>query len=51
MDSDPLDVHRKSTGSFRWTGEALQPDGKAWKLEGEFRARRMGQTGREHHGR
>jgi hypothetical protein len=26
--------------SFRWTGEALQPDGKTWKLEGEFRARR-----------
>ena len=28
--------------SFRWTGEALEPDGKTWKLEGEFRARRMG---------
>jgi hypothetical protein len=27
--------------SFRWTGEALEPDGKTWKLEGEFRARRM----------
>ena len=27
--------------SFHWTGEALQPDGKTWKLEGEFRARRM----------
>jgi len=27
--------------SFRWTGEALQPDGKTWKLEGEFRARRI----------
>jgi hypothetical protein len=27
--------------SFRWTGEALQQDGKTWKLEGEFRARRM----------
>lgn len=26
--------------SFRWTGEALEPDGKSWKLEGEFRARR-----------
>ena len=26
--------------SFRWTGEALNPDGKTWKLEGEFRARR-----------
>lgn len=28
--------------SFRWTGEALNPDGKTWKLEGEFRAKRMG---------
>jgi hypothetical protein len=27
--------------SFRWVGEALQPDGKTWKLEGEFHARRM----------
>ncbi|HEY7304506.1 MAG TPA: hypothetical protein VH601_10350 [Bryobacteraceae bacterium] len=27
--------------SFRWTGEALEPDGKSWKLEGEFRARRI----------
>jgi hypothetical protein len=26
--------------SFRWLGEALEPDGKTWKLEGEFRARR-----------
>ena|SRR5579871_2993916 len=26
--------------SFHWTGEVLQPDGKTWKLEGEFRARR-----------
>ena len=26
--------------SFRWLGEALQPDGKTWKLEGEFRASR-----------
>ena len=26
--------------SFHWLGEALQPDGKTWKLEGEFRARR-----------
>ena len=26
--------------SFRWTGEALEPDGKTWKMEGEFRARR-----------
>ena len=27
--------------SFRWMGEALEPDGKTWKLEGEFRARRL----------
>jgi hypothetical protein len=27
--------------SFHWTGEALAADGKTWKLEGEFRARRM----------
>jgi hypothetical protein len=27
--------------SFHWLGEALQPDGKAWKLEGEFGAQRM----------
>jgi hypothetical protein len=27
--------------SFRWLGEALEPDGKAWKIEGEFRARRI----------
>jgi hypothetical protein len=27
--------------SFRWIGESLQADGKTWKLEGEFRARRM----------
>jgi len=26
--------------SFRWTGEALEPDGKTWRLEGEFRAKR-----------
>jgi len=26
--------------SFHWLGEALQPDGKSWRLEGEFRARR-----------
>jgi hypothetical protein len=26
--------------SFLWLGEALDPDGKTWKLEGEFRARR-----------
>jgi hypothetical protein len=27
--------------SFRWTGEVLSPDGKTWKMEVEFRARRM----------
>jgi hypothetical protein len=27
--------------SFSWTGEVLEPDGKTWRLEGEFRARRM----------
>jgi len=28
--------------SFRWTGEALEPDGNTWKLEAEFRAKRVG---------
>jgi hypothetical protein len=27
--------------SFRWTGEALDADGKTWKLEGEFLAKRV----------
>ena len=27
--------------SFRWTGEVLEPDGHTWRIEGEFRARRM----------
>ena len=27
--------------SFRWTGETLEPDGKTWKLGGEFRATRI----------
>ncbi len=27
--------------SFHWLGEALEPDGMTWKLEGEFRARRL----------
>ena len=27
--------------SFRWTGEALDTDGKTWKLQGDFRARRQ----------
>jgi hypothetical protein len=26
--------------TFHWLGEALQPDGDGWALEGEFRARR-----------
>ena len=30
-----------SPDSFLWTGEALQPDGKTWKFEGQFRARRL----------
>jgi hypothetical protein len=28
--------------SFLWTGEVLEPDGKTWRLEAEFRARRLG---------
>ncbi len=32
--------------SFRWIGEALEPDGRTWKLEGEFRARRIGSPSR-----
>ena len=27
--------------SFHWIGEALRNDGQTWKLEGEFRARRI----------
>jgi len=27
--------------SFRWTGEALEPDGVTWRLEGEFHASRI----------
>jgi hypothetical protein len=27
--------------SFHWLGQALLPDGKSWRLEGEFRARRL----------
>jgi hypothetical protein len=27
--------------SFHWLGEALDADGKTWKVEGEFRARRL----------
>jgi hypothetical protein len=31
-----------TSDTFRWTGESLQADGKTWKLEGEFRAQRVG---------
>lgn len=27
--------------SFHWTGESLDPDGRTWKLQGEFRGRRI----------
>lgn len=27
--------------SFHWLGEALEPDGQTWKLEGEFLAKRI----------
>jgi hypothetical protein len=27
--------------SFHWIGESMNPDGASWKLEGEFRARRI----------
>lgn len=27
--------------SFHWIGESLNPDGATWKLEGEFRCKRM----------
>jgi hypothetical protein len=30
-----------SADSFHWLGEALQGDGATWRLEGEFRARRV----------
>jgi hypothetical protein len=36
-----LDLHRDTPGSFHWIGEALMPDSNTWKLEGEFRAKRM----------
>jgi hypothetical protein len=29
-----------TSDSFHWLGEALEPDGKSWTLEGEFRAQR-----------
>jgi hypothetical protein len=34
-----------TSDSFRWIGESLQPDGKTWKLEGEFRAKRVRSPG------
>lgn len=30
-----------TSDSFRWLGEALNPDGKTWTLEAEFHARRI----------
>lgn len=30
-----------SDDSFHWTGEALNSDGETWRVEGEFRARRI----------
>lgn len=30
-----------TSDSFHWIGEALAPDGQTWKVEGEFRARRI----------
>lgn len=27
--------------SFRWTGETLEPDGRTWKMSGDFRGKRM----------
>ena len=30
-----------TSDGFRWTGEALEPDGTTWRLEGEFYARRI----------
>jgi uncharacterized damage-inducible protein DinB len=30
--------------SFRWIGESLNPDGRTWKLQGEFRARRLARS-------
>jgi hypothetical protein len=33
--------------SFRWTAEALEPDGKTWRLEGEYRAKRARKEGEQ----
>jgi hypothetical protein len=30
-----------SAGSYRWRGERLEQDGKTWRLQVEFRARRL----------
>ena len=30
-----------TANSFHWTGEALNPDGHTWRLEGDFRVTRM----------
>jgi hypothetical protein len=30
-----------TANSFHWIGEALEADGKTWKTQGEFRARRL----------
>jgi len=30
-----------TANSFKWTGESLLPDGNTWKLESEFRAKRV----------
>ena len=30
-----------TANSFHWTGEALNPDGRTWRLEGDFRVTRM----------
>ena len=35
--------------SFRWLGEALEADGKTWRLEAEFRARRVPREGEVRH--
>ena len=31
-----------TANAFRWTGEALNPDGRTWRLEGDFRVTRTG---------
>ena len=38
--ADPVDLQRDHAGFVPWLGQALEPDGKTWKLEGEFRATR-----------